>query len=104
MRVLTTLLLVILLSAPGAAPVAAQAEGRAEPAGQLTWGINVSLAPTWFDPAETTALITPFMLLLRHPRRAGEADARQPHGPEPRRVAGTCPTTASPTTSSSARA
>jgi ABC-type transport system substrate-binding protein len=32
--------------------------------GQLTWGVHVSLAPTWFDPAETAAgLITPFMLL-----------------------------------------
>ena len=61
MRGLTTLLLVILLSAPGAAPVAAQAEGRAEPAGQLTWGINVSLAPTWFDPAESTGLLTAFV-------------------------------------------
>jgi peptide/nickel transport system substrate-binding protein len=25
----------------------------AGPEGQLTWGIHVSLAPTWFDPAET---------------------------------------------------
>lgn len=30
---------------------------------QLTWGIHVSLAPTWFDPAETSGLITPFMVL-----------------------------------------
>src|SRR5215469_3375677 len=35
----------------------------AAPSGQLTWGIHVSLAPTWFDPAETQALITPFMVL-----------------------------------------
>src|SRR5437868_2741255 len=35
----------------------------AEPQGQLTWGIHVSLAPTWFDPAETPGLITPFMIL-----------------------------------------
>jgi peptide/nickel transport system substrate-binding protein len=35
----------------------------ADPAGQLTWGIHVSLAPTWFDPAETSGLITPFMVL-----------------------------------------
>ena len=33
------------------------------PQGQLTWGIHVSLAPTWFDPAETPGLITPFMVL-----------------------------------------
>src|ERR1700745_1909780 len=31
--------------------------------GQLTWGVHVSLAPTWFDPAETPGLITPFMIL-----------------------------------------
>jgi peptide/nickel transport system substrate-binding protein len=35
----------------------------AGPQGQLTWGIHVSLAPTWFDPAETPGLITPFMIL-----------------------------------------
>src|SRR6516164_5089384 len=35
----------------------------AGPQGQLTWGIHVSLAPTWFDPAETPGLITPFMVL-----------------------------------------
>ncbi len=35
----------------------------AAPTGQLTWAIHVSLAPTWFDPAETEALITPYMVL-----------------------------------------
>src|SRR5207302_6016048 len=35
----------------------------AKPEGQLTWGIHVSLAPGWFDPAETSGLITPFMVL-----------------------------------------
>ena len=35
----------------------------AAPSGQLTWGIHVSLAPLWFDPADTQALITPFMVL-----------------------------------------
>jgi peptide/nickel transport system substrate-binding protein len=42
--------------APGVAAAAA-------PDGQLTWGIHVSLTPTWFDPAETLGLITPFMVL-----------------------------------------
>src|SRR6516164_6635164 len=42
------------------APGAARAAGLQ---GQLTWGIHVSLAPTWFDPAETPGLITPFMIL-----------------------------------------
>jgi len=35
----------------------------AEPQGQLTWGVHVSLAPTWFDPAETPGVITPFMIM-----------------------------------------
>ena len=29
----------------------------------MTWGVRVSLAPTWLDPAETPGLITPFMIL-----------------------------------------
>src|SRR5213083_2180954 len=39
--------------------------GRAEaaPEGQLTWAVHISLAPTWFDPAETSGIITPFMVL-----------------------------------------
>src|SRR5881296_3749477 len=39
-------------------PVAAAA-----PEGQLTWGVHISLAPTWFDPAETLGIITPFMVM-----------------------------------------
>src|SRR5258708_23190697 len=35
----------------------------AGPAGQLTWAVHISLAPTWFDPAETPGIITPFMML-----------------------------------------
>jgi peptide/nickel transport system substrate-binding protein len=35
----------------------------AAPTGQLTWAVHISLAPTFFDPAETPGLITPFMLL-----------------------------------------
>ncbi len=35
----------------------------ATPEGQLTWAVHVSLAPTWFDPAETVGIITPFMFL-----------------------------------------
>ena len=29
----------------------------------MTWGVHISLAPTWFDPAETQGIITPFMVL-----------------------------------------
>jgi peptide/nickel transport system substrate-binding protein len=35
----------------------------AGPAGQLTYAMHVSVAPTWFDPAETQGIITPFMVL-----------------------------------------
>jgi peptide/nickel transport system substrate-binding protein len=35
----------------------------AAPEGQATWAVHVSLAPTWFDPAETPGIITPFMVL-----------------------------------------
>jgi peptide/nickel transport system substrate-binding protein len=33
------------------------------PQGQLSWGVHVTLAPTWFDPAETPGLITPYMVM-----------------------------------------
>jgi peptide/nickel transport system substrate-binding protein len=35
----------------------------AAPEGQVTWGVHISLAPTWFDPAEMPGLITPFMIM-----------------------------------------
>jgi len=36
---------------------------RAEaPAGQVTWGVPVSLPPAWFDPAEATGILIPFMV------------------------------------------
>ena len=35
----------------------------AAPEGQMTWGVHISLAPTWFDPAETPGIITPFMIM-----------------------------------------
>jgi peptide/nickel transport system substrate-binding protein len=42
------------------APVLSSA---AAPEGQMTWGVHVSLTPTWFDPAETPGIITPFMVM-----------------------------------------
>ena len=42
-----------------AAPGPAVAAG---PDGQLIWAVHVSLAPTYFEPAETPGLITPFMI------------------------------------------
>src|SRR5437868_2046195 len=35
----------------------------AAPQGQLNWAVHISLAPTWFDPAETSGIITPYMML-----------------------------------------
>ncbi len=43
-----------LLAAPAA---------KDEPSGQMTWAVHVTIAPTWFDPAETPGNITPFMLM-----------------------------------------
>ena len=42
----------------------APAPGAAAPEGQMTWAVHISLAPTWFDPAETSGIITPFMVLF----------------------------------------
>jgi peptide/nickel transport system substrate-binding protein len=53
----------IALSALGLVAGAPRLARATEPQGQLSWGIHVSLAPTWFDPAETPGLITPFMIL-----------------------------------------
>jgi peptide/nickel transport system substrate-binding protein len=47
----------LLVSAIGPGPVAATPEG------QMTWGVHISLAPTWFDPAETPGIGTPWMIL-----------------------------------------
>jgi peptide/nickel transport system substrate-binding protein len=39
------------------------ASARAEaPAGQVTWGVSVSLPPAWFDPADATGILIPFMV------------------------------------------
>ena len=48
--------LALIAAGPGVA-------GAVKPEGQLTWGVHISLAPTWFDPAETPGIITPFMVL-----------------------------------------
>ena len=71
-------LAVAVLIALGAASLgAAPPPAAAAPEGQMTWGVHVSLAPTWFDPAETSGIITPFIDALRAARRDGEADAGQ---------------------------
>src|SRR5437764_13397815 len=42
---------------------AASRQVTAATEGQLTYGVHVSLAPSWFDPAETQGIITPYMVL-----------------------------------------
>ncbi|HEY4910578.1 MAG TPA: ABC transporter substrate-binding protein, partial [Methylomirabilota bacterium] len=44
-------------------PARALAPPADVPKGQITIAVNVTLAPTWFDPAETPGVITPFMML-----------------------------------------
>src|SRR5436309_6455915 len=36
---------------------------NAAPEGTMTWGLHVTLASRWLDPAETESAITPFMVL-----------------------------------------
>jgi len=43
--------------------LAPPAPAVAAPEGQITFAINITLAPTWFDPAETPGVITPFLTL-----------------------------------------
>ena len=38
-------------------------QAQPKPAGELVYAMHVTLAPTWFDPAETPAQITPFGVL-----------------------------------------
>jgi len=54
----SALALVLILALASSAPRAAAA---AE--GQITFALNITLAPTWFDPAETPGVITPFLTL-----------------------------------------
>jgi peptide/nickel transport system substrate-binding protein len=35
----------------------------AAPEGTVTWGVHITLASRWLDPAETEGIITPFMFL-----------------------------------------
>jgi peptide/nickel transport system substrate-binding protein len=52
--------LALLLCVMFAPPVSAQG---AAPVGQVTFAATVSIAPAWFDPAETPGVITPFLTL-----------------------------------------
>src|SRR5438552_11032155 len=56
-RALRAAVLILLISAMGVVPA------TAAPEGQMTWAVHFSLAPTFFDPAETPGIITPFLVL-----------------------------------------
>ncbi len=56
MRLVVSLLVALAL-------LVAAAPAAAGPEGQMIWGVHISLAPTWFDPAETPGIGTPFMVL-----------------------------------------
>ena len=53
------LIVLLLMSALATRP----APAAAAPEGTLTWGLHVTLAAKWLDPAETEAFINPFMVL-----------------------------------------
>ena len=52
-----------LVAALVAAVLVAPPPAVAAPEGQLTWGVHITLIPTYFDPADTPGLVTPFMIL-----------------------------------------
>src|ERR1039457_6298457 len=51
------------LAALGALSSVARPVHAATSDGQMTIGVHISLAPTWFDPAETAGIITPFLVM-----------------------------------------
>jgi peptide/nickel transport system substrate-binding protein len=51
------------LAALGALSSVASPVHAAASDGQMTIGVHISLAPTWFDPAETAGIITPFLVM-----------------------------------------
>ena len=61
--IVAALALVMMLAALRAAGPAAQPSLGHLSSGQLTCGVHISLAPTWFDPAETPGIIAPYMVM-----------------------------------------
>jgi peptide/nickel transport system substrate-binding protein len=43
--------------------LAVRAAALGAPEGTMTWGVHITLASRWMDPAETEGIITPFMVL-----------------------------------------
>ena len=57
-RILGAIVLALALS-----PALVVSPAAAEPQGTLTYAVHVTIAPTWFDPADVPGIITPFMVL-----------------------------------------
>ena len=70
----------------------------------MTWAVHVSLAPTWFDPAETPGIITPFMILYALHDALVKPMPGNADGAEPGRVVERRRRTGSSTSSCCARA
>src|SRR5438477_9877623 len=47
----------------GASLATLKMPAAAAPEGTMTWGVHITLASRWLDPAETEGIITPFMVL-----------------------------------------
>jgi peptide/nickel transport system substrate-binding protein len=56
-RLIAIIFLAASISFAGSVARAAAADG------QMTWALHFTLAPTWFDPAETSGIITPYVVL-----------------------------------------
>ena len=56
-------------------------QAAAAPSGTLTIASHISLAPTWFDPAETGGIITPFMLMYAMHDAIAKAMPNDPMAP-----------------------
>src|SRR3989454_10149185 len=58
--------------------IASVAPAAASPEGSMTWGVHITLASRWLDPAETEGIITPFMVLYAlHDALVNPMPARQ---------------------------
>src|SRR5215831_8332673 len=74
--------LVVLMSVVSVFDALASPEGRSEaPAGQMSFALQVSLAPVWFDPADTTSTSIPFIVLYAEHDALVKAMPGQPMAP-----------------------
>jgi len=72
---------VLALAALGAAASVPQPARAGAPQGQITYAVHISLPPTWLDPADTSAIITPFMLMYALHDAMAKGMPGQPQAP-----------------------